>query len=149
VLGNLDRINLGAVAPASLALNAPVNGTFNLSGSTASFQPETLALQGQANLNVGGGAVTASNIQVARGQWQVLGTASEIQMGQVLPRLPSQLLGTVRDGKFNFSGSLTAITPQTIQGNASGSLQVAAGTVRATNFQLFGGRWQGSLLPMG
>jgi len=149
VLGNLDRINLGAVAPASLALNAPVNGTFNLSGSTASFQPETLALQGQANLNVGGGAVTASNIQVARGQWQVLGTASEIQMGQVLPRLPSQLLGTVRDGKFNFSGSLTAITPQTIQGNASGSLQVAAGTVRATNFQLFGGRWQGSFTANG
>ncbi len=149
VLGNLADINLGEIAPASLALNAPVSGTFNLSGSTASFQPQTLALQGEANLNVAGGAVTASNIQVARGQWQVLGTASEIQMGHILPQLPSQLLGTVRDGRFNFSGSVAAITPQTVLGFASGSLQVAGGTIRATNFQLSGGRWQGSFAANG
>ncbi len=144
VLGTLAAINLGEIAPASLALNAPVNGAFNLSGSTASFQPQDLALQGEANLNLAGGSVTASKIQAAGGQWQLLGTASGIQVGQVLPQLPSQLLGTLRDGKFNFSGSLATITPQSVKGNASGSLQVAGGTARATNVQIADGRWQGS-----
>jgi len=45
------------------------------------------------------------------------------------------------------SGSLAAI-PETIQGNGSGSLQIADGTVTATNVTLRDNRWQGLLLPM-
>ena len=144
VLGSLAGINPGNIAQVPPALKAPLSGTFNLSGSTAAFQPQKLALQGDARVNVAGGTVTASNIQTARGQWQMAGTVAGIQVGQILPQLPSQLQGAVGplNAGFNLSGSLTASNLNNVRGEARGSLQVAEGTVRATNVQLAAGQLQ-------
>jgi len=144
VLGSLAGINPGDIAQVPPALKAPLSGTFNLSGSTAAFQPQKLALQGDASVNVAGGTVTASNIETARGQWQMAGTVAGIQVGRILPQLPPQLQGAVGplNAGFNLSGSLTALNLNNVRGEARGSLQVAEGTVRATNVQLAAGQLQ-------
>jgi len=117
------------------------SGTFKLSGTTESFKPETIRATGSGRVN-SGGTVTASNIQLAGGRWQ--GHCSGIQLGRILPQLPPQLQGRL-NGRFNLSGGLAAITRKH---GAGGSLQVADGTVTATNVTLRDGRWQGSLLPI-
>lgn len=150
VLGTVAGVQLGRILP---QLPSKVQGRltsrFNLSGSLTAFNLESVKGNAQGSLNVAGGTVRASNIQLAGGQWQVLGTASGVQLGRILPQLPPQFQGTLRDGRFNLSGSLAAITPEAIRGNASGSLRVAGGTVTATNVQLTEGRWQGSFAADG
>ncbi|MBV8884880.1 MAG: translocation/assembly module TamB domain-containing protein, partial [Chroococcidiopsidaceae cyanobacterium CP_BM_RX_35] len=144
VSGNLAGIKPENIAQVPPALRAPISGTFNLSGSTASFQPQNLALQGDASVNVAGGTVTASNIQTAGGQWRASGTVSQLPIGSALPQLPSQVRGTIGplNAKYNLFGSLTALNLNNIQGNATGGLSVAGGTVRATNVQLASGQVQ-------
>lgn len=137
------NVQLGRLAQFPPALKAPLSGTFNFSGSTASFKPESISLQGSGRVNIAGGTVTASKIQLAGGRWQGSGTVASVQLRQILPQLPPKLLLTL-DGRYNLSGSLAAITPETIQGNASGSLQVADSKITATNVTLGDGRWQGS-----
>jgi len=141
VRGNLAQINPGEIASVPPALKAPLSGTFNLSGSTASFEPQYLALQGNASVNVAGGTVTALNLNVQKGQWQTSGTARGLQLGRILPQLPPQLQGAI-DGGFNLSGSVTAFNLDSVQGDARGNLNVAGGTVTANNIQLQGGHWQ-------
>jgi translocation and assembly module TamB len=141
--GRAVGVQLRRLAQVPPALQTPLSGTFKLSGTTESFNPETIRANGSGRVNIAGGTVTASNIQLAEGRWQGSGTATGIQLGRILPQLPSQLQGRL-NGRFNLSGSLAAITPETVQGNGSGSLQVADGTVTATNVTLRDGRWQGS-----
>ncbi len=136
-----DDIQPGRLAEVPPGLQAPLNGTLNLSGTTGSFQPETISLQGSGRVNVAGGVVTAANIQIADGQWQALGRAEGVQIGRIVP-LPPQSQGTLRDGRFNLSGSLTAFSVDTIRGNAQGRVNIGGGTVRATNIQLAEGQWQ-------
>ncbi|MBV9388027.1 MAG: translocation/assembly module TamB domain-containing protein, partial [Chroococcidiopsidaceae cyanobacterium CP_BM_ER_R8_30] len=138
VSGNLAGIKPETLAQVPPALRAPISGTFNLSGSTAAFQPQKLALQGDASVNVAGGTVTVSNLQTAGGQWQASGVVSGLQVGQALPQLPSQVQGKIGplNARYNLFGSLTALNLNNVRGNATGSLNVAGGTVRATNVQL-------------
>jgi len=72
------------------------------------------------------------------------GTATGIQLGRITAATLT-IAGRL-NGRFNLSGGLAAITPETIQGNGSGSLQVADGTVTATNVTLR--PLAGSLLPI-
>ena len=150
VLGTVTGVQLGGILPQlSPQVQGRLDGKFNLSSSLSAFKLENIRGTAQGSLNVGGGKVTASNVQLSGGRWQVLGTAGGIQLGQILPQLTPQLQATLRDGRFNLSGSLVAIKPETVQGNLSGSLQVAGGTVTATKFQLLSGRWQGSFAANG
>ena len=141
--GRAAGVQVGRLAQVPPALQAPLSGTFKLSGTTESLQPETIRATGSVAVNIAGGTVTAPNIQLAGGRWQGSGTASGIQLGRILPQLPPQLQGRL-NGRFNLSGGMAAITPESIRGNGSGSLQVADGTVTATNVTLRDGRWQGS-----
>jgi len=66
------------------ALQAP-NGTFKLSGTTESFKPETIRANGSGRVNIAGGTVTASRL-----------AGQGLQLGRILPQLPSQLQGPQR-----------------------------------------------------
>ena len=139
--GNIADINPGAIAQVPPGLAVPLSGTFKLGGSTASFEPKNLELQGSGSINVAGGTVEASNIQAARGEWRTAGTVNGLRVGQILPQLPRQAQG-VLDAGFNLSGSLTALNLNNVKGEARGSIGVAGGTVRATNVQLAAGKVQ-------
>ncbi|AFZ29093.1 protein of unknown function DUF490 [Gloeocapsa sp. PCC 7428] len=134
-------VELGRVAEVPPALQAPISGTFNVAGTTASFQPDQIQATGSGRLNVAGGTVTASNIQLAQGRWQAQVQASGVQLGSLVPQVPPQFQGALT-GTFNLAGATTAFQPETIVGTGSGRLNVAGGTVTAANIQLAQGRWQ-------
>ena len=136
-----NRVQLGRLAQVPPALQAPVSGTINLSGSTASFQPETIRATGSGRVTgIAGGTVTASNIQLAEGRWQAQLQAAGVQLGR-LAQVPPQLQGSLT-GRFNLSGTTASFQPETIRGTGQGRLNVAGGTVTATNIQLAKGQWQ-------
>lgn len=135
-----NGVQLGRLAQVPPALQAPVSGTVNFSGSTASFQPETIRATGSGSLNVAGGRVTASNIQLAGGRWQAQLQATGVQVGR-LAEVPPELQGAL-NGRFNLSGTTASFQPGTIRGTGQGRLNVAGGTVTATNIQLARGQWQ-------
>ncbi|MBD1926553.1 translocation/assembly module TamB domain-containing protein [Trichocoleus sp. FACHB-90] len=120
------------------------NGSFNLSGSLAASGAESITGTGSGSLNLGGGTVNAANVQLNNGRWQASGEASNVQLAEVFPQLPSQFQGRLNNGSFNLSGSLAASGAESISGTASGSLNLGGGTVNAANVQLNNGRWQAS-----
>jgi len=136
-----SNVQLGRVTEVPPALQAPISGTFNVAGSTASFQPDQIQAIGSGRLNVAGGTVTASNIQLAQGRWRAQVQASGVQLGNLVPQVPPQFQGALT-GSFTVAGTTTAFQPDQIQAIGSGRLNVAGGTVTASNIQLAQGRWQ-------
>ncbi|MCC5622226.1 translocation/assembly module TamB domain-containing protein [Nostoc sp. CHAB 5715] len=72
------------------------NAALNLSGSTASFQPSTIQATGQARLNLAGGTVNVSNINLDAGRWQLLANVSQIQLNRFSPQLRGRLNSNIQ-----------------------------------------------------
>jgi translocation and assembly module TamB len=125
----------------------PLSGTFNLSGPLTALTPSTIRGNGSGSLNVAGGTVTATNIELANGRFTADVRASEVQV-QRLANVPPQIQGPL-SGTFNVSGSLTALSPTTIRGSGSGSLDVAGGNVTATNIELANGQFTADVRASG
>ncbi len=125
-------------------LQAPLNGTFALSGSLKDLSVSKINGTGNARVNVAGGIVTASNIQLIAGRWQSLIQATGVQLGQLVPQLPPQFQSPFT-GTFNASGSLEALSPKAINVSGSGQLKVGEGTVQASQVQLAQGKWQANV----
>lgn len=137
-----DGIQPGRLAQVPPALQTPLSGTFNLSGTTASFQPETIRATGSGQLNVAGGTLRATNIQLAQGRWSAQLQANNVQLGRIT-QVPPQLQGGRLTGAFNLSGTTTSFQPKTLRGTGQGSVTgIAGGSVTASNIQLAQGRWQ-------
>lgn len=123
------------------ALTGPASGTFQIAGDTNALSLNTLRGAGKASLVVGGGTVTASNIQLANGRYQAQVQANDVGVQQLAAQLPPQVQGRL-NGQFNVAGSVESVQPQTIQATGQARLNVAGGTVNATNIQLANGRYQ-------
>ncbi|MFQ4146766.1 translocation/assembly module TamB domain-containing protein [Chlorogloeopsis sp. ULAP02] len=122
------------------ALQGALAGNFQISGNTGAFNLKTLQGSGSARLAVGGGTVTASNIQLVDGNYQAQVQANNLPLQQ-LAQLPQQFQGRLK-GQFNIAGSLESFLPQAIQAKGQAQLNVASGTITATNIQLANGRYQ-------
>ncbi|MEH2248887.1 translocation/assembly module TamB domain-containing protein [Nostoc sp.] len=117
-----------------------LNGQFNVAGSVDSFKPQTIQASGQARVNVVGGTITASNIQVANGVYRAQVQANNVPLQQLVA-VPPQLRGTLT-GQANVAGSVESFQPETIQASGQGRVDVAGGTIAASNIQLANGRYQ-------
>ncbi|MBN3963013.1 translocation/assembly module TamB [Nostoc sp. NMS8] len=117
-----------------------LTGQVNVAGSVESFQPQTIQAMGQARINVAGGIITASNIQVANGVFRAQVQANNVPLQQ-LAAVPPQFRG-VLTGQANVGGSVESFQPQTIQASGEGRLNVAGGTIAASNIQVANGRYQ-------
>ena len=140
-------VQVGQIAPVPPQFNGAVSGRFNLSGSLTSFSPSTIRGSGSGRLNVAGGIVTASNVQLSNGNFSAQVRASDVQVER-LAQVPPQLRGPL-SGIFDVSGSLASLSPSTISARGSGSLNVAGGTVTASNVELGNGRFQALVEPTG
>ncbi|MEH2139521.1 translocation/assembly module TamB domain-containing protein [Nostoc sp.] len=134
---NVPVRQLAAVPP---QFRGTLTGQVNVAGSVESFQPQTIQASGQARVNVGGGTITASNIQVANGVYQAQVQANNLPLQQ-LAAVPPQFRGTLT-GQANVAGSVESFQPQTIQASGQGRLNIAGGTIAASNIQLANGRYQ-------
>ena len=117
-----------------------LNGQFNVAGSVESFQPQTIQASGQARVNVAGGTIAASNIQVANGVYQAQVQANNVPLQQLVG-VPPQFRGTLT-GQAKVAGSVESFQTQTIQAIGQGRLDVAGGTIAASNIQVANGRYQ-------
>ncbi|WP_414754879.1 translocation/assembly module TamB domain-containing protein [Anabaena sp. CCY 9910] len=135
---NVPVQRLAAVPP---QFQGNLNGQLNLAGSVASFTSQSIQASGQAQLNVGNGTITASNIRVTNGNYQAQVQANNVPI-QRLAAVPPQLQGNL-NGQFNVAGSAASFSPQSIQASGQAQLQVAGGgTINAANIQLAKGRYQ-------
>ena len=136
-----NNIRLGQLLPQiPPAFQSPATGTFQLAGTTQSFQPETIQATGFGSLSVGGGTVTASNIQVNQGKWQSQVQANSVQLAS-LAKVAPQFIGPLT-GQFNVAGTTESFQPQTIQATGKARLVAGGGTYIASNIQVNEGKFQ-------
>ncbi len=117
-----------------------LTGKFDVAGSVESFKPQTIQANGQAQINVAGGTITASNIQVGNGVYQAQVQATNVPVRQ-LAAVPPQFRGKLT-GQVNVAGSVESFQPQTIQANGQAQINVASGTITASNIQVGNGVYQ-------
>ncbi|GAX38500.1 translocation/assembly module TamB domain-containing protein [Nodularia sp. NIES-3585] len=117
-----------------------LTGQFNVAGSVESFSPAAIQASGEARLNLPGGAITASNIQLANGLYQAQVQTNNLPLQQLVA-VPPQFRGGLT-GQLNVAGSVESFSPETIQASGQGRLNVAGGTITASNIQLVNGRYQ-------
>lgn len=127
-------------------IRGPLSGTFNLAGSLDNLSASTIQGTGAGTLNIAGGTVRATDVQLANGRFTAQVQASGVQVGR-LAQVPPQLRGSALAGAFNLSGDVNNVSAATIQGTGSGTLNVAGGTVRATSVQVADGRFQAIVEP--
>ncbi|MBW4644956.1 MAG: translocation/assembly module TamB domain-containing protein [Goleter apudmare HA4340-LM2] len=134
-------VRLGRILPKSPAvLKYPLAGTFQIAGDRENFSLKTLRGTGSGRLSVGGGAIAATNIQLADGRYQAQVKVNNVPLQQ-LAAVPPQLGGALA-GNFNVVGSAESFQPQTIQATGQAKLNLAGGTVTASNIQLANGSYQ-------
>ncbi|MEQ8754111.1 MAG: translocation/assembly module TamB domain-containing protein [Coleofasciculus sp. G1-WW12-02] len=129
-------------------LQSPFSGTFLVSGSMEEFSPSTINVAGEGQLNVGGGTVQVSNVDVNAGRWQATVAANRVRLARVVPDLPPQLSGNLT-GIMNLSGSVEQVALETIRGDGNALIDLAGGVVRARDINLAAGRWQADVQAAG
>ncbi|MBH8574233.1 translocation/assembly module TamB domain-containing protein [Nostocaceae cyanobacterium CENA369] len=114
---NVPLQQLAAVPP---QFQGALNGQLNVAGSVESLQPQSIQASGQARVNVAGGAITASNIQIANGRYQAAVDAAGVELN----RLNQQLKGQF-GGKLQVAGTLGNNVLADLQ--AAGQVQLSQG----------------------
>jgi len=139
---NTEQVQLNRFSQIPEQFQGVVNSaSVNLSGSTKSFQPETIQATGQANLSVAGGRVNVRDISLNNGRWSAVANASQIQLSRVSPQIPPQFQGVLNSASVNLSGSTTSFQPETIRATGQANLSVAGGRVNVRDISLNNGRW--------
>ncbi|WP_373527298.1 translocation/assembly module TamB domain-containing protein [Nostoc sp.] len=134
------NVSVQQLATVPKQFQGTLNGQFNVAGSVESFQPQTIQASGQALINVAGGAIAASNIQVTNGLYQTQLQVNNVPLQQLVA-VPKQFQGAL-NGQFNVAGSVESFQPQTIQASGQGRLDILGGAIAASNIQLSNGRYQ-------
>lgn len=122
------------------AFGGPLAGTFQIAGNTENFSLKTLRGTGEGQLQVAGGTVTAKNIQLADGLYQAQVVANNLAVKE-LAATPPQFRGRLT-GQFQVAGSVESFQPQAIQASGQARVNVAGGTITASNIRLANGRYQ-------
>ncbi|MDZ7956661.1 MAG: translocation/assembly module TamB domain-containing protein [Aulosira sp. DedQUE10] len=115
-----------------------LNGEFNLSGTTKSFQLANIQASGRANVNVAGGRVNLNNIRLNNGLWQGVANASGIQINQFAKNIQGQLVNS----NVQVSGNTNSFALANIQASGNARLNLARGSVNVRNINLSNGNWQ-------
>ncbi|NEO97703.1 MAG: DUF748 domain-containing protein [Symploca sp. SIO2E9] len=124
-------------------LQGRFNGLFNVSGSLDSFAPELIYAKGAGNMNLAGGLVTATNVELNNGRASALVQADGLQLGRLM-EVPPQLQVPL-NGQFQLAVNLEQLSLKGITGSGSGNLQLADGTVKASNLVIEEGSWRANV----
>ncbi|GAA6618600.1 translocation/assembly module TamB domain-containing protein [Scytonema sp. NUACC26] len=140
-----NDIRLGRLLKTQIppALTGPLAGKVQVSGSTNDFNLKTFRASGEGRIGIGSGTVTASNIQVGNGVYQMQLQANDVALQEVA-QLPKEYRGRLT-GQFNVAGSVESSQPQSIQAIGQARVKIADGTVVANNIQLANGRYRAQL----
>ncbi|NMF66896.1 translocation/assembly module TamB domain-containing protein [Brasilonema octagenarum] len=137
---NANDVDLKQLAQSPSQFQGKLTGQFNVAGSVESFKPEAVTATGQARVNFGSNTVSASNIELANGRYQMQLQANNVPL-QRLTQVSPQLNGNL-SGQFNVAGLINSSQPQAIKATGQARLNVANGTVTASSIQVADGRYQ-------
>ncbi|MEA5514596.1 translocation/assembly module TamB domain-containing protein [Nodularia sp. UHCC 0506] len=135
-----NNVAIQQLATVPAQFQGALTGQFNVTGAVESFSPAAIQASGQGRLNLPGGSITASNIRIANGLYQAQVQTNNLPLQQ-LAAVPPQLRGGLT-GQLNVAGSVESFSPETIQASGQGRLNVAGGSITASNIQLANGRYQ-------
>jgi translocation and assembly module TamB len=136
-----NNIRLSRILKQSPAiLNNPITGKFTIAGNTENFDLQTLGGVGEGSLQVGKGKITATNIKLGQGNYQALVTVDNVSV-QRLADVPNQFQGRLV-GQFNVAGSVESFSPENILAAGKAKLNIAGGTVTASDIQVANGNYQ-------
>ena len=134
-----SKVNVGRLfKDSTLAFNAPLTGKFKVSGNTNNFDIKTLRVQGDANLTVAGGRVTANNIQVKNGIYLARIRGNNLQLQQLSPQIPKSFPGRIT-GEFDVAGSVDSFQPENIVATGKAKVNTGGGIIAANNIQVKNG----------
>ncbi|BAZ42873.1 hypothetical protein NIES4101_88430 [Calothrix sp. NIES-4101] len=136
----INDSNVQALAEVPQQVQGRVTGAFQVAGTVDSFQLPAIQARGQARLDVGGGSFNAGKIVLERGRYQAQVLARNVPL-QRFAKVPPQVEGGL-NGEFNVAGTVDSFQPENIELSGQGRLNVAEGTVQATNIRLAKGRYQ-------
>ncbi len=141
-----NDIRLGRLLKTQIppALTGLLAGKVQVSGNTNNFNLKTFRASGEGRIGIGNGIVTAANIQVANGVYQMQLQANDVALQRLVPQLPPQFQGRLT-GLFNVAGGIESFSPQAIQAIGQAKVNFSRGTVTASNIQVANGRYQAQL----
>lgn len=119
------------------------NGRLIISGTTAPFKVETIRTDG-AGVQIGGGTVAISNIQLKDQNFAAQLVANGVRLGRIFKQAPPALSGPLA-GTFQILGNTENFSLKTLYGNGQGRLAIDGGVVTASNIQLADGRYQAQI----
>ncbi|HIK06947.1 MAG TPA: translocation/assembly module TamB domain-containing protein [Trichormus sp. M33_DOE_039] len=114
---NVPVQRLASVPP---QFQGDLTGQLNVAGGVDSFSLNSIQARGQAQLNVAGGQVTASNIQLANGRYQAVVAAAGVQLNRFNQQLRGQL-----GGQLQLAGNLGSTRLADVE--AAGQVQLSQG----------------------
>ena len=123
---------------ASLPINGPLSGKFQVSGNRDNFDAKTLQIQGDASLAAAGGTITANNIQVKDGIYLAKIRTNNLQLQQLSQQIPKSFKGRLT-GEFDVAGSLESFQPESIVATGKAEVKTNGGVIAANNIQVKNG----------
>ncbi len=122
---------------------AEFNGRLRLSGNASPFQIETIIPE-NANVNIAGGKVNISQIQLQDKNFTALLVGKDLRLGTILKRA-NPVLNNPLAGNFMIAGNRDNFSLKTLSGLGEALLSVGGGTIKAANIQVADGRYQAKI----
>ncbi len=124
-------------------VGAEFNGNLQLSGSSSPFKIKTI-ITNNANVNIAGGKVNISQIQLYDKTFTALLVGKDLRLGTILKRA-NPILNNPLAGNFMIAGNRENFNLKTFSGLGEGLLSVGGGTIKAANIQVAEGRYQAKI----
>ncbi|MDP5018839.1 MAG: translocation/assembly module TamB [Dolichospermum sp.] len=147
-LAQADRIKLTSFVDEKQQENislagAEFNGDLRLSGNSSPFQIETI-IPNNANVNIAGGKVNISQINLQNKNFTALLVGKDLRLGTILKRA-NPVLNNPLAGNFMIAGNQENFSLKTFSGIGEAFLSVGRGTIKAANIQVAEGRYQAKI----
>jgi translocation and assembly module TamB len=154
----IDTQQLAKIGGLNLApnYNGKLSGNLQVAGINNDLDLNRIQAQGQLNLQLPAGRVTADRIKIDRGRWQANLNSNSLDLQQLKPsgfersnssqfdRNSGQLPTGIISGNFDVTGaSLTKFSPDTIAAQGRGKIKLKAGEIQSENLTIANGDWQG------
>ncbi len=130
-------------------INFRAQGKLAAKGTVDNLTLGAITAQGTAEVAVGKGKVKA-DVNLVRGKWQGTIKADDIAVERFAPQLPQQWHSEKVNGTLVIRGDLDNLSLQSLNvSEAEGIVNIAGGILKASNFSLGDGRWEGTLSLVG
>ncbi|MDD1437928.1 hypothetical protein MEN24_16520 [Dolichospermum sp. ST_sed10] len=122
---------------------AEFNGSLRLAGNSSPFQIETI-IPDDANVNIAGGKVNISQIQLQDQDFTALLLGKDLRLGTILKQA-NPILNNPLAGNFMITGNRENFSLKTFSGIGEALLSIGKGTIKAANIQVKEGRYQANI----